>query len=104
MADFSLLGSGLVQGIIVGGVLAYTTATLLMSRKFKAIQRTANGWSTCLQCGTPSDSMLQRAACAKVLPATAVPQEAVYWTATVDGSGHTLSGRHDYIMHFPPGQ
>jgi len=32
-----------------------------------------------------------------------VPQEAMYWTTSGDGAGRTLSGRHDYIVHFPPG-
>ena len=31
-----------------------------------------------------------------------VPQEAMYWK-TGDSPGHTLSGEHDYVMHFPPG-
>jgi hypothetical protein len=26
----------------------------------------------------------------------------MYWRTNVDGAGHTLSGEHDYIMHFPP--
>ncbi len=27
----------------------------------------------------------------------------MYWTTTVDSSGQTLSGRNDYVLHFPPG-
>jgi len=26
----------------------------------------------------------------------------MYWTTDADGSGHALSGQHDYVMHFPP--
>ncbi len=26
----------------------------------------------------------------------------MYWTTRNDGAGHTLSGKHDYIMHFLP--
>lgn len=27
----------------------------------------------------------------------------MYWTTSVDGDGHSLSGRYDYIIHFPSG-
>jgi hypothetical protein len=27
----------------------------------------------------------------------------MYWRTNVDGAGHTLSGEHDYILHFLPG-
>ena len=33
-----------------------------------------------------------------------VPQEALYWTTKVDEAGKKLSGDHNYIMHFLPGQ
>ncbi len=56
-----------------------------------------------MQCGESSNGILLRAACAESLPAVNLPQEAVYWTATVDGAGQTLTGGHDYLLHFPPG-
>lgn len=28
----------------------------------------------------------------------------MYWYTNSDGTGHTLDGRQNYIMHFPPGQ
>jgi hypothetical protein len=93
-----------VQGIIIGGVLAFITANLIIDAEVKAMQTTVNGWSTTLTCGEPGNGILLRAACAKVLPAVNVAQEAVYWTTTVDRSGQTLSGQHDYIVHFPAGQ
>ncbi len=96
--------SDVVQGIIAGGVLAFVSTILIVGAEVKAIQTTVNGWSTSLQCGTHSGNILHRAACAQVLPATNLPQEAVYWTTTVDGSGQTLSGQHDYVLHFPAGQ
>jgi hypothetical protein len=92
-----------VQGIIVGGVLAFITANLLVNAEVKAMQTTVNGWSITLKCGELSNGILLRAACAKDIPAANLPEEAVYWTATVDGAGHTLNGQHDYILHFPPG-
>jgi hypothetical protein len=62
------------------------------------------GWFTIMGCGLPSNSMLMRAACAQIFPGPVnVPQEAMYWTTSGDGAGHTLSGEHDYIVHFPAG-
>jgi hypothetical protein len=89
-----------VQGIIVGGVLAFVTAFILMNAELT----TANGWSTIFGCGLPGDGILLQAACANKLPAVNVPQEAMYWTTTVDSAGHRLSGQHDYLLHFPAGQ
>jgi len=55
-------------------------------------------------CSVPGNGMLMRAACAQIFPGPVnVPQEAMYWWANLDGAGRTLDGRHDYIMHFPPG-
>jgi hypothetical protein len=31
----------------------------------------------------------------------AVPQEAMYWWANADSTGHPLSGAHGYLLHFP---
>ena len=93
-----------VQGIIIGGVLAFFTANLIINFEVKAMQTVVNGWTTTMQCGVPGNGILLRAACAKVLPAVNVAQEAVYWTATVDSSGQTLNGQHDYVLHFPAGQ
>ncbi len=93
-----------VQAIIIGGVLAYLTANIIMNAAFKAAQTTVNGWSTCLKCGQPGNGILLRAACAKILPAVNLVEEAAYWTTTVDDKGKTLNGRHDYVLHFPAGQ
>jgi hypothetical protein len=96
--------SDVVQGIIIGGVLAFISTYLIVGAEVYTIQTTVNGWSTSMQCGTHSDSMLHRAACAEALPATNLPQEAVYWTTTIDGSGQALNGQHAYVLHFPAGQ
>lgn len=93
----------LVQGIIVGAVLAFITANLLVNAEVNVMQMTVNGWSILLKCGESGNGILLRAACAKDIPAANLPEEAVYWTATVDGAGLTLNGQNDYILHFPPG-
>jgi hypothetical protein len=93
----------LVQGIIVGAVLAFITANLLVNAEVNVIQTTVNGWRITLKCGESGNGILLRAACAKDIPAANLPKEAVYWTATVDGAGRTLNGQNDYILRFPPG-
>jgi hypothetical protein len=95
--------TGLVQGIIVGGLIAFISANLLINAEINSMHTTFNGWTTTLNCGAIGNNILLRAACAKDLPAANLAAEAVYWTTTVDGAGHTLNGQHDYILHFPPG-
>src|SRR5579884_45203 len=96
-----LAGSHIIQGIIVGGVLAFLTAQIIMNVVVKAMTTTVNGWSTTTKCGQPGNGILLRAACARALPATNVVQEAAYWTTIVDSVGRRLSGQHDYVLHFP---
>ena len=97
-------GSGVVQGMITGAALAFLTAILILNVVVRAITTTVNGWSSIRECGQPGNGILVRAACAKALPVVNVFEEAAYWTTTRDGSGRTLSGRHEYVMTFPAGQ
>ena len=99
-----LSASHAVQGIIIGGVLAFITANIIIDAVVKSMTTTVNGWSTTLKCGQPGNGILVRAACARILPAVNVAQEAAYWTTTVDSAGRTLNGRHDYVLHFAAGQ
>ncbi|MGO4491342.1 DUF1214 domain-containing protein [Arthrobacter sp. 2YAF22_2] len=96
--------SGVVQGLLLGAVLAFLTAILVMNAVGRTITTTVNGWNAIPKCGQPGNGVLVRAACAKALPLVNVFEEAAYWTATVDGSGQTLSGGHVYTLHFPPGK
>ncbi len=77
--------SHVVQGIIVGGVLAFLTANIVMNAVVKAMTTTVNGWSTTFKCGQPGNGILLRAACAKVLPAVNVAQEPndAFWSLTM---------------------
>jgi hypothetical protein len=92
-----------LPGALVGAVLALVTALLLITAQVNAMQTTVNGWSIAMTCGKAGNGILVRAGCAQALPMVNLPQEAVYWTATVDGAGQTLTGAHDYVLHFPPG-
>jgi len=90
-----------VQGVIVGFVLAFFTSGIFT----RAYVTKVNGWTTMYGCGEPGNSIFFRGACARAFPGPInVPQEAVYWTAGVDGAGKTLSGQRDYVMHFPAGR
>src|SRR5664280_1649171 len=88
----------------MGATFAYLTAFLIMNVVSRTITSTVNGWSSIRKCGQPGNGILVRAACAKALPVVNVFEEAAYWTTTTDGSGQTLSGRHEYVLHFPAGQ
>jgi len=104
LLSFNSVFSGVVEGIIIGSVFAFLTSNIIMNMAVKSITTTVNGWSIIMKCGQPGNGILVRAACAKVLPATNVVQEAAYWTTTSDITGSGLSGEYDYIQHFPAGQ
>jgi len=92
--------SDVVQGILAGVGLAFITLLIIGNAHVTKV----NGWTTMFGCGEPGNGLLRRAACGVIfLGPINVPQEAMYWTTSKDGVGHTLSGTHDYIMHFPPG-
>jgi hypothetical protein len=89
-----------VQGILIGFALAFVTAQIYARVKATKV----NGWITMFGLGVPGNGMLLRAAHAQLFPGPVnVPEEAMYWWTNTDGAGHTLSGRNDHIMHFPPG-
>jgi len=90
-----------IQGVLSGAGLSFITLLIIGNVYVTKV----NGWTTMFGCGEPGNGLLRRAACSVVfLGPVNVPQEAVYWTTHKDGAGHTLNGRHDYIMHFPAGQ
>jgi hypothetical protein len=94
------VGSDLLQGLLVGFGLAIITAQITARIKAKKV----NGWITMFGCGEPGNGMLLRAACTLAFPGPVnSTQEAMYWTASVDGSSKTLSGKNCYVMHFPAG-
>jgi hypothetical protein len=89
-----------LQGFLIGFGMAFVTAQIFARIKATKV----NGWITMFGLGEPGNGMLLRAAHAQLFPGPVnVPQEAMYWWTNVDGAGHTLSGKHDYVMHFPPG-
>ena len=99
-----LTDTHVVQGIIVGAVLAFLTANLLMNAVFRAMTTTVNGWSITFKAGQTDNDILQRATFARTLPAVNLAQEAAYWTTTKDSTGRKLNGRHEYVLHFLAGK
>jgi hypothetical protein len=92
--------SDVIQGVLIGFGLAFVTAQIYARIKATKV----NGWITMFGLGVPGNGMLFRAACAQLFPGPVnVPQEAMYWWTSGDGAGHTLDGRNNYRMHFPPG-
>jgi hypothetical protein len=86
-----------------GGTLFYIEAHTMES--------TVNGWSITLNYGKWGNNILERAAFARVLPAANVPEEAVHWTTTADGTGSRLNGtlyctppREGSLPTMPPGR
>jgi len=97
-------GSGVVQGIIIGGTLAFLTAIVVMNTVARSITTSVDGWKSIPVCGRPGNGLLVRAACAKALPMVNVFEEAAYWTAAEDGAGQRLTGHRDYILRFEAGR
>lgn len=74
--------SDVVQGIIIGGVLAFITFKIVAH----AYVTRVDGWTTMFGCSEPGNGILLRGACASEFPGPInVSQEAVYWTTKVDG-------------------
>ena len=96
--------SHVVQGVIVGVVLAFLTAQVLMNVAARATTTTVNGWSIAMKAGKPGNGLLLQAAFARTLPGVNVLEEAAYWTTTRDSAGGKLNGQHQYVLHFPAGQ
>ena len=96
------VATDVVQGILVGAALTFITVLLILPNFYVT---KANGWTTMFGCGEPGSGLLLRAACnVTFMGPINIPQEAMYWTTRRDGAGHTLSGAHDYRLHFAAGQ
>jgi hypothetical protein len=64
-----------------------------------------NGWKVITQgIGAYGTDYLTRATIAMTGPAANLPDDAIYPTASEDGDHLPLSGEHQYVIHFDPGQ
>jgi hypothetical protein len=95
-----VLRNAIIQGALIGFGLAFVSAQI-----YARVQATkVNGWITMYGLGRPSNGMFLRAAHAQLFPGPVnTPEEAMYWWTNADGAGHTLSGAHEYRLHFSAG-
>src|SRR5215469_13847610 len=76
-----------VLGLLLGVGLAFITLRIVGN----AYVTKVNGWTTMFGCGEPGDGLLLRAACSETFVGPInVPEEAMYWTTSVDGAGQKL--------------
>jgi hypothetical protein len=71
---------------------------------FKKAGIEVNGWQIMLKTGVYGTDYLQRAFVTAIGLGANRPQDAVYPTSEVDGSGKPYSGSNKYVMHFAKGQ
>jgi hypothetical protein len=96
-----ILRNDIIQGALIGFGLSFVSAQIYARIKAKKV----NGWITMYGLGEPRNGMFLRAAQAQLFPGPVNTQEeAMYWWTNTDGSRHALSGVHNYMVHFPPGQ
>ncbi len=91
------ISSSMLQGIAKG--------EKLIDSKFESFGRIANGWNIdTSDIGHWADDYLFRAAIAKYGLWANSPEEAVYPNTAIDGTGKTLSGVNNYVIHFGKGE
>jgi hypothetical protein len=90
----------IAQGVLIGWGVMILVIGVLITVRGQSMMTTVNGWRSTQACGVPSDWVTQ-SACAQTLPAINSPSEAMYWQATVDGTGAKLDGTRSYTIHFP---
>ena len=94
------LRNAIIQGVLIGFGLALVSSQIYARVKAKKV----NGWITMYGLGHPSNGMFLRAAHTQLFPGPVnTPEEAMYWWTNSDGTGQTLSGAHNYVLHFPAG-
>ncbi len=99
--DSRTVRNDVIQGILLGAGMAFATLPIIA----RSYVTKVNGWTTVFGCGKPGNNFLFRAACVQIFPGPVnTPEVAMYWTTSTNSAGHTLSGKHDYTMHFAAGQ
>ena len=71
-----IAGSGIVQGVIIGAVMAFLTTLVILGEAAKRETTTVNGWDSIRRAGQPGNGWLVRAALQKTLPVVNVFEEA----------------------------
>lgn len=95
-----LLRNAIIQGALIGFGLAFVSAQIYARIKARKV----NGWITMYDLSRPGNGMFLRAAHAQLFPGPVnTPEEAMYWWTNADGAGNALTGKHEYVLHFPSG-
>ncbi|MBX3069971.1 MAG: DUF1254 domain-containing protein [Thermomicrobiales bacterium] len=75
-----------------------------IEEKGNNLGKVVEGWQEIPPMGSFGDDFLFRSAVAWKFIYTNSPEEAIYPIAETDADGKPLSGKHGYVLHFPPGQ
>ena len=80
-----------------------TTIGSTLLRQFAATAlRQVHGWTQLPSTGTYGDDYFARALAAQVGLGANIPEESVYYSASVDVTGTRLTGRNGYVLRFAP--
>ncbi len=100
--DFDLEAFPLdVQQAIAEGV---TAAHQKIEERGNNLGKVVDGWEYTPPMGNYGDDYLFRSAVAWKFMYTNSPEEALYPIANTDRDGNQLTGKKDYVLHFPAGQ
>jgi hypothetical protein len=83
---------------------AAVTAERIIDARWAALGETTNGWRYNTASGRAGYDVALRAALAKEIPGAPLASEVLHTPCDVDADSEPLHGRHDYELHFPPGE
>jgi hypothetical protein len=94
--DISTLDPTIAQGVATAPQAALAKIMAYAPNAGKIV----NGWQITLPAGVYGTDYLRRAFLNLLGPGWNLPEDAVYLTGKVDSEGKTLSGAHEYVVHF----
>jgi hypothetical protein len=98
--DISMLDPTIAQGLATAPNAALAKILAYAPNAGKI----ANGWQIMMPAGIYGTDYLRRAFLNLLGPGWNRPEDAVYLTGRVDSEGKTLSGAHEYVVHFAKGE
>ena len=98
--DISTLDPTIAQGVAAAPKAALAKIMAYAPNAGKVV----NGWQITMPAGVYGTDYLRRAFLNLLGPGWNRPEDAVYPLARVDSEGKTLSGAHEYVIHFAKGE
>jgi hypothetical protein len=98
--DISTLDPAIAQAVTTAPKSALAKIMAFAPNSGKIV----NGWQITMPAGVYGTDYLRRAFLNFLGPGWNRPEDAVYLTGKVDSEGKTLSGAHDYVVHFSKGE